>query len=185
MLYCGYYWIFPKSANHANVGVGWFGKRAAGLSIHRELKRILAKEGLREDALLRKAGGPIPIGRKQNIVQGRTLLVGDAAGLASPLHGGGIDTASISGILAARAVSAGDPGQYERAVEKILAARLSLEQRGLNLWEKLSFDELNGLLAVVFGKRLGRFAHLLRYRSLLPEIAFLRSLASGRLRADW
>ncbi len=182
--YCGYYWIFPKSAAQANVGLAWFGNRTPGLGINRELERIVEKEGLRGYTVLKKAGGPIPTHR-QNPVPGRTLLVGDAAGLASPLHGGGIDTACISGILAARAASAGDPGQYWQSLEKILVARLDLEQKMLNLWRKLSFAELNGLLTLVFGKRFSRLACLLKYRALWPEIIALRSLAGGYLRADW
>jgi digeranylgeranylglycerophospholipid reductase len=182
--YCGYYWIFPKSEEQANVGVGWLGKRPAALSIHHELERIVDKEALCGYTILKKAGGPIPT-RRQKPVLGRTLLVGDAAGLASPLHGGGIDTACISGILAARAASAGDPGQYAKSLEKILAVRLDLEQRMLNLWRKLSFDEINGLLALVFGRHLRRFACLLKYRYFWPEIFALRSLAGGYMRADW
>jgi digeranylgeranylglycerophospholipid reductase len=118
-------------------------------------------------------------------VPGNTLVVGNAAGLASPLHGGGIDTACIFGILAAQAVSEGDPGLYWQSLETFLAARLDLEQKMLNLWEKLSFDELNGLLTLVFDKQFRRFACLLKYRALWPEILALRSLAGGYLRADW
>lgn len=182
--YCGYYWIFPKSAGQANVGLAWIDKRTAGVSISHELERIVDKEGLRGYAILKKAGGPIPTGRQKPAL-GRTLLVGDAAGLASPLHGGGIDTACISGILAARAASAGNPTQYGESLEKILAVRLNLEQKILNLWKKLSFAELNGLLSLVFGNQLRRFACLLKYRSFWPEMVALRSLTSGYLKAEW
>jgi digeranylgeranylglycerophospholipid reductase len=182
--YCGYYWIFPKSAGQANVGLAWIGKKTAGLKISCELERIVDKEGLRGCTILKKVGGPIPTGRQQPVL-GKTLLVGDAAGLASPLHGGGIDTACISGILAARAVIAGDPKQYGQSLESILTVRLDLEQKIINLWRKLNFAELNGLLTLVFGKQFRRFAYLLKCRPLWPEIIALRSLTRGYLKAEW
>jgi digeranylgeranylglycerophospholipid reductase len=184
--YCGYYWIFPKSTKLANVGVGWFGKRESGIRLHQELQRILKKEGLDNYTVLKKSGGPIPVRRRPRLVTGKTLIIGDAAGLASPLHGGGIDTACISGILAARAAAAGDPDCYEHAIKKLLDTRLQLEQKVLDAWEKLDLDELNELMAMGFGRGPGRFARLLKYRgTLLQEAAILRYVAGGHIRADW
>lgn len=100
--YVGYYWIFPKSRKEANVGIGWLQGKAGNLPISSELKRVLRREGLESCKILKKAGGAIPVSMAKNLTCGRVLLVGDAAGLASPLHGGGIDTACISGILLRR-----------------------------------------------------------------------------------
>ena len=53
--YIGYYWIFPKGKNIANVGVVRFNvdKKNMGLHLYLELDRILKKEGLDGYKILR------------------------------------------------------------------------------------------------------------------------------------
>jgi digeranylgeranylglycerophospholipid reductase len=64
------------------------------------------------------AGPPL-----KRLVEGRTILVGDAAGLVKPLSGGGIILALRSGYAAADALARGRPLRYE---EGALATRLRL-----------------------------------------------------------
>ena len=52
--------------------------------------------------------------------RGRVLLVGDAAGLVDPLSGDGIYEAFVSAKLAAQAVLAGRPDEYELALARAL-----------------------------------------------------------------
>ncbi len=185
--YCGYYWIFPKQRDLANVGVGFFVREPGGrMRIHDELKRILKKEGLEDCQVVKKSGGPIPVSVAEKVVYGKTLLVGDAAGLASPLHGGGIDSACVSGILAVRALAMNKPLLYEESLRKVLGTRLALEQQVLDAWQEIEFDDLNQLAAVAFGKGLARFGSMWKQRSrLLQEVAILRYFSRGRIRADW
>ncbi|MBS4031790.1 MAG: NAD(P)/FAD-dependent oxidoreductase [Clostridiales bacterium] len=183
--YCGYYWIFPKSIDSANVGVGWFGSRRKNLQIHRELKRILKQEELSEFAILKKCGGPIPVKRKKELLLGNTLLVGNAAGLASPLHGGGIDTACISGILAGRAIAEGRPREYPRRVEKILGKRLVLEKKILELYEELGHSQLNEHLAFLFHSGYKASRTLGNQFALKKEAKIIRFLLDGKLSADF
>ncbi len=64
--------------------------------------------------LVFKGGRDLPFGAIRESVDGRCMLVGDAACLANPLCYGGIGIAMYSGRLAAEAVIAGDTRDYER-----------------------------------------------------------------------
>lgn len=180
--YIGYYWIFPKSPGLANVGIGRFAKKAGfSFAVGEELRRVLAREGLAGYKVVKKSGGPIPVAQAEVLTEDNMLLVGDAAGLASPLHGGGIDTACISGILAARAVAAGDPALYAAKIRQVLADRLKMEQAVFNAWRDLSYEEVNDLLAIALGSGSTRLKKLWKQRRLLAkEIDFIRSFTRGR-----
>jgi digeranylgeranylglycerophospholipid reductase len=183
--YCGYYWIFPKSKEMANVGLGWLGRRPQGVTIASELKRIIAKEGLSHCVVISKAGGPIPVSRRKVMVYGNVLLVGNAAGLGSPLHGGGIDTACISGTLAAQALAEGNPAYYCEAVETVLGGRLNLEKKIVDLWNQMDFDTLNEFMALSFGKS-GSTSRLKKIKqAVTQEAAVIQYVIQGRVCADW
>jgi len=179
----GYAWIFPKSDTVANVGLGWFGSKLKGLRIKEELDLFLARQNLSHYKIIKRAGGPIPIMPRKKIVIENIMLIGDAAGFGSPLHGGGVDTACISGILAARAAAAGDPAQYEEAVNKLIGKRLKLEQKILDLWERIDFETLNRYAASAFAASDAQQSSWKKF--LVPEAVVLRSILGGRLRADW
>jgi geranylgeranyl reductase family protein len=111
----GYLWIFPK-AGHLSVGIGMLRRERADLK--KTLERVMARYGISlEGAKLR--GHPVPIyQRHETISTKRALLVGDAAGLVDPFTGEGIRMAVKSAQLAAEAIVAGDPAQYQRAVHR-------------------------------------------------------------------
>lgn len=110
----GYGWVFPGPDGRANVGLG-VGTLADRTTGSRAVQRLAAfLEHLRALELL--SPGPAPVGRlggwlKMGMVGttpagGRTLLVGDAAGLVNPLQGEGIAQAMRSGRAAATAILA-------------------------------------------------------------------------------
>lgn len=118
----GYGWIFPTGPDSANVGLGmWREQAAASGSLRTALNDFL--EGTRLKPIMagaRLAGAiksyPLRIDFTTAPTYGqRILLVGEAAGLVSPLTGEGIDFALESGKLAAeflgRAFAA---GSFER-----------------------------------------------------------------------
>ncbi len=94
----GYAWIFPK-ADHLSVGIGrlW----GAGHDLRAPLERLAQAEGL----LLPPRGVDkwvIPLNPSVGTLHGdRTLLLGDAAGLADPFTGEGLYGALVSARLAA------------------------------------------------------------------------------------
>ncbi|MYA33778.1 MAG: NAD(P)/FAD-dependent oxidoreductase [Gemmatimonadales bacterium] len=98
--------------------IGWVvpGVRATqvGLALHRDRRADMRRFSEKIDGLfglsgrrvLEKRGGVIPIGgRLRNFHADRVLLVGDAAGMVSPLTAGGIHQAYRFGKLAADAIA--------------------------------------------------------------------------------
>jgi geranylgeranyl reductase family protein len=109
----GYLWIFPK-ADHLSVGIAAWHPKAGELQA--TLKRVMARHGIALDGVP-VHGHPIPIyTHREPIATARTLLVGDAAGLADPFSGEGIRLAIKSSRLAADAILAGRPVAYPRQV---------------------------------------------------------------------
>ncbi|MDW7650988.1 MAG: NAD(P)/FAD-dependent oxidoreductase [Bacillota bacterium] len=182
---CCYSWIFPRGKDSANVGVGYFGTRDSHKSIADTLKEIIKRENLQSYRVLRRAGGLLPVNRRKKVLIGKTMLAGDAAALSSPLHGGGIDNACISGILAARAIAAHKPAEYEKSLKKILGGRLNVEQKMLDAWEKLSLAELNEYLHTCFGSGI-QTSNLSKLKlALTQEAAIVKYILGGQVRADW
>jgi geranylgeranyl reductase family protein len=109
----GYAWFFPKGRT-ANVGLGVIPAKTSLLSslIDRFLDRLLDAKELTDIEIVGKTGGSIPCERPRQSVFGNVLLVGDAAGHAHPITGGGILNAVIAGQIAGRiaveAVERGD-----------------------------------------------------------------------------
>ncbi|ADL07037.1 NAD(P)/FAD-dependent oxidoreductase [Thermosediminibacter oceani] len=139
----GYYWIFPKDGHTANVGVGSFGGEP--LPLWNRLRDVLEMEGLAGYAIKRKLGGICPIRMAPRLVYDNILLVGDAAGLTSPLHGGGIDMAVLSGMEAVRSLSSGGT-DYEKNLRKLLSPRLTIEAMAAGVWKKKGFEEMDELI---------------------------------------
>jgi geranylgeranyl reductase family protein len=98
-------WMFPHK-NGGNVGVGALRVPTAALrsSLERVIERVAEENGGAVE-VGRTRAHPIPVKPRRKMVSRRSLLVGDAAGLASPITGEGISYALTSGRLAAEAVS--------------------------------------------------------------------------------
>ena len=99
----GYGWIFHHG-DHYSVGVG--GLRSEVDNPHQPMQGYLGKHGFGpKPPGLR--GHTIPCGGlRRDLVKGRVLLAGDAAGFVDPFNGEGIAYAIRSGQLAGQAVTA-------------------------------------------------------------------------------
>ncbi|MHA2066414.1 MAG: geranylgeranyl reductase family protein [Candidatus Thorarchaeota archaeon] len=99
----GYGWCFPKK-NELNLGIGSRMDKAANLMDRwRELVKRVEEQKELEFDLSKQTAFRVPFGVPNSpFVSRRTMLVGDAAGLVSPLSGEGIYYAIKSGIIAAR-----------------------------------------------------------------------------------
>ena len=101
----GYAWIFPHDDGTAGVGLaldppGYADLREGLLAF---IDRMAALGRIKTDAPRRIIAGPVPIGGPvEHSVEGRMMLVGDAAGQTNPLTGAGIYTAAFCGQLAGR-----------------------------------------------------------------------------------
>lgn len=109
----GYGWVFPTSETSANIGIGYWTSWAPWnpppssakaaldhfLRHNEKLKAMMAGADLNGPV----KGFPLRIDfAEASTTHGRILLVGESAGLVSPLTGEGIDFALESGQLAAR-----------------------------------------------------------------------------------
>jgi digeranylgeranylglycerophospholipid reductase len=99
--YPGFFaWIIPTGEGSGKVGV-------AGKSINaaRSIMRYLESKGS-SFSVIRRIFAPIWVkGPIDEFINGRTLVIGDAAGQTKPTTAGGIYTCGVAGILAGRAIS--------------------------------------------------------------------------------
>lgn len=96
----GYFWIFPKGNNKANIGLGvsgLIGKQKSALSY---LNDFMEKHYPTAPILTQIAGGvPCSVTLKKISAPG-IMLVGDAARQVNPLSGGGITSGMVGGEIA-------------------------------------------------------------------------------------
>ncbi len=141
----GYAWIFPKRFS-ANVGLGVL-ERNAEMSAHGYLRRFIDSHSdifAGASPVEINAGG-VPVNHFTEMVGDGVILVGDAAQLVNPIHGGGIIRAMHSSQIAADvaepALTDGDLSKerlaeyahrwdeiYEEKTAKLLKLRAFLEK---------------------------------------------------------
>jgi digeranylgeranylglycerophospholipid reductase len=102
----GYVWIFPKGKGVANVGIGILAKESEwGHRAQDYLDRwIEAHPAMFRNASVTEINGSgIPVSsRVPEPIGDGVMLVGDAAQLVNPIHGGGIIIAMRAAMIAAR-----------------------------------------------------------------------------------
>jgi len=133
----GYFWVFPKGENLANIGLGISGgdnkKRSALAYLNDNMERFFPKA-----SVLTQIAGGVPCALTLERISGDgIMLVGDAARQVNPLTGGGIGSGMIGGKVAG-----------EIAGEAIRKNNLKLLDTYHNAWMKergkshLIFDKL-------------------------------------------
>lgn len=145
--YPGFFaWIIPSGEGKGKVGVA-----GRGIKVSETLENILKEKG--KFSTIRKIFAPIWIkGPVKNFVEGKTVIIGDAAGQAKPTTAGGIFTSGMGGVYAGQAISEflktnkkEDLEQYQKKwmtrfgkeFEKQLLARKILERIDNNTINKL------------------------------------------------
>jgi len=113
----GYAWIFPKSKNTANIGLG--GK----FELKKEFEKFLeneVKEICGRVKFISNKSGVVPIGgQKIPLFKENAFLVGDAGGLADPLTGGGMGNSMVSGKIAASLILEKKAKEYDRVIKNL------------------------------------------------------------------
>ena len=151
----GYAWIFPKSGDKANVGIGIRGAPAKPY-----LDRFIANhpEKFENARIVEVDAAPVPIGGQiRKVVHGNILLCGDAAGQVVPLTGGGIHSAIIAGRIAGEVGGKGalsgelDPKEYP-VKYRYWKSRIDKSLTVLRLIEKLTDPEFNQLAEILTGQ---------------------------------
>jgi digeranylgeranylglycerophospholipid reductase len=98
----GYFWVFPKGKNTANIGLGvsgMVGKKRSALSY---LNDFMTKNYPEAPILTSIAGGVPSTITLSKISAPGIMLAGDAARQVNPLSGGGIASGMIGGSIAGR-----------------------------------------------------------------------------------
>ena len=158
----GYGWVFPKG-DHANLGVGgWMGE---GPRLRDHLERLASAHEVDPAELTDVRGHRLPMRELgAPAARGRTLLVGDAAGLVDPLSGDGMYEAFVSARVAAEAIAAGRAEEYEPALSAALdrhAAASWKAKRALDRYPRACLWALRapGVFDAVAGLLRGELAH--------------------------
>jgi len=101
----GYTWVFPKSGAKVNAGLGICMRGNFPNPKNQFYKYILTKP-LFEGSLLLNGGAWYDPTRKplDNMIGNGVAIVGDAACLVNPIHGGGIGPSMLSGYLAGKTI---------------------------------------------------------------------------------
>ncbi|MDH5462833.1 MAG: NAD(P)/FAD-dependent oxidoreductase [Nitrosopumilus sp.] len=98
--YPGFFaWIIPSDEGKGKVGVA-----GRGINVVKSIDRVLEEKG--NHSIIRKIFAPIWIkGPIKKFVDGKTVIIGDAAGQAKPTTAGGIFTSGMGGVYAGQAIT--------------------------------------------------------------------------------
>lgn len=155
----GYAWIFPKSENIANVGIGVRNARAKDY-----LDKFIENHSsfFSKSKIIEMGAAPVPIsGIIEEIFLDNIMLCGDAAGQVIPVTGGGIHSSiaagKIAGEIAAKSI---EEKNYSKEMLKEYAEkyniywgkRINRSLKVLKALEKLNDEELNMLADTLDGQ---------------------------------
>ena len=154
----GYAWVFPKSSEVANVGIGV--RRIHTRPAIEYLRDFVAGDPrFRGAKILLRNGGICPVsGTLDRIVADGLMLVGDAAGQLIPMTGAGIhsgiEAGKMAGRVAAEAVKEGDVSEdrlseYRVEFDAYWGKRIRDSGRVLEMLDKFTDEDLNTLSEVV------------------------------------
>jgi digeranylgeranylglycerophospholipid reductase len=181
----GYFWIFPKGENIANIGLGISGLIGRKRSAQSFLNSFMKKHYPEASILTTIAGGVPSTITLDKISAPGIALVGDAARQVNPLSGGGIASGMIGGSIAGRiageAIKQNKPDHlltYDKAWYERLGKRHETFNRiksGIYNFSDEKFNSIAGAITKIpFNKRtLGRVftTALVNQPSLIIDVA--------------
>ena len=102
----GYVWIFPKGGARVNVGIGTCMRKTGYPNPKEQLYSTTFSKPIFDGSLVLTGGAWFdPVRRPlDNMVSNGVMLVGDAASLVNPIHGGGIGPSMLSGYFAGQQI---------------------------------------------------------------------------------
>jgi len=159
----GYVWIFPKSEDVANVGLGI--RKSKETALHYIKKFIASKENLKRGSVAGIVVGGVPVqGPLERSVGDGVVLVGDSARHIDPLTGGGIYNAMYCGTLAGKVIkealeqgnfSEGFLKRYHEWWWKDIGEGLLRSLRIKEILDRLSDNDLNEVAKVMQSIKFG------------------------------
>lgn len=145
----GYAWIFPKSTNSANVGLG-----LSPVVTKEKPKPILdrwIKDEFPEATIEERIFGGVPAKVLSKFSGDNFCLVGDAARFSDPLSGAGIANGVKSGIIAGRNAARkirGQQSHLEREMEAEIINEIRWHNRVRHVYMKLTDEDYETVFAV-------------------------------------
>jgi geranylgeranyl reductase family protein len=101
----GYYWIFPKKEKVVNVGLGVAGYKGFPNPKKQLYEHVISKPIFKDSRIIHEGGGIVPARRPiDSFVGNGIVIVGDAACMVNPIHGGGIGPSMLGGIKAGEGI---------------------------------------------------------------------------------
>ena len=149
----GYCWIFPKSSNTVNVGLGVAMKE--GFPNPKDLynEQVLSMPFFKGSRALSGGGGLVPTRRPISPMVGNgVVIIGDAACQVNPIHGGGIGPSMMGGVKATEVIiEALEKGDVSREslwpYTGMFMEEYGAKQAGLDIFrillQRLSNKEMN------------------------------------------
>jgi len=138
----GYAWIFPKSADTANVGLG-----IAPLSTPKKAVAFLddwVKREFPQARVRARIFGGVPAKVLKKFSGPNFFLVGDAGRFTDPLSGGGIANAVKSGVIAGRSAVLrlrGKKNRFEAEIKKEILDEVKFHHRVRKAYLKFTDDD--------------------------------------------
>jgi len=152
----GYLWIFPKSSQTANIGIGIAGHRTENGGPKEYLDKFMKKNFPEAKIIYTMYGGVTVSDTLKEIVKDNLMLVGDAARQVNPLTGGGIVQGMIAGGIAGRvaAEAVKDDNfdskflkKYRKEWDKRLGRNQTLMHKIKQKFMKMSDSSFNNIVA--------------------------------------
>ena len=148
----GYAWIFPKTDDIAEVGIG---VRGAVAKQYLDKFVMEHQDELGGARIIDYRGAPVPIGGMiRDAVRDNLILVGDAAGTVIPFTGAGIHSSLVAGMVAGRVaaraslegnVSAERLSEFYKLYDDPWGKRIRASLKAMRVFENASDDDLNQL----------------------------------------
>jgi len=113
----GYAWIFPKSENLANIGLG--GEKNLKKEFEDFMENTVKKEFGNYELIEPRCKILSWGGANIKLFEDNAFLIGDAGALIEPIFGGGIGNAMISGQVAAKSILSGRAHSYEAEIKSM------------------------------------------------------------------
>jgi digeranylgeranylglycerophospholipid reductase len=183
----GYVWIFPKSKDRANVGIGISGDHDKTAKEY--LDKFIAEnpEIFKGSKIIEVKGGCVPVGAPLKKPYGHGIMViGDAAHMVNPIHGGGMglsmEVALIAADHAKKAIDEGDVSEgrlgqfydewYEKRGQELIKI---LKVR--NFFERMTDDDMEALADIVTPEILSNFSKGKQFSTFIKLLAKKPKLA--------
>lgn len=169
----GYAWVFPKSNNIANVGLG-ISPVCAKQSAKHYLDQWVQAE-FKDCHILRRIFGGVPAKVLPRISGTNFFLVGDAARLTDPLSGAGIANGIKSGVIAAHSVInrlKGKKDNFEKEIASEIGQEVRYHHRVRSAYLKLNDRDFDSIFTI--GERIfkGKTIHDINTRHIVKEVLF-------------